>query len=246
MAAGRARFKVGQNVEYYSKSYDEWIPAVVGQIWPEGPLRLLHDDGSVLKEKADISLVRPAGGLKEEDAKPKASPPRAPTPDRGPAAKPKAKAGAAAGGGTPRQRGGVGISRQDSAVGGGPSSRARPSDPPVEDGGLAATLNPRKFYVGDRVKIKDSGREGEVMYIGTPDFASKEVVGMKLDEKRSKSECDGKAPNGERLFRCPAGYGIFLGSDEVEKLEMEDPESFGGFAPPASKLDLEAGKRQGH
>jgi len=105
---------------------------------------------------------------------------------------------------------------------------------------LAATLNPRKFYVGDRVKIKDSGREGEVMYIGRPDFASKEVVGMKLDEKRSKSECDGKAPNGERLFRCPAGYGIFLGSDEVEKIEMEDPDTFGGFAPPGSKLDLEA------
>eukprot|EP00971_Amphidinium_carterae_P111179 2202093-Amphidinium_carterae.2 len=43
------KYVVGAHVEYYSKSYDEWIPATVNAIRPDGGLRLLHDDGSVLK-----------------------------------------------------------------------------------------------------------------------------------------------------------------------------------------------------
>lgn len=106
------------------------------------------------------------------------------------------------------------------------------------ENGLAKTLNPSKFYVGDRVKIKESGREGEVMYIGTPSFSSKEVIGMRLDEKRSKSECDGKAPNGERLFRCTAGFGIFLPSEDCEVLPPENTDSFAGIPAPEGRLDM--------
>jgi len=263
MAAARARpgsavgmagnggvkgYTAGQNVEYYSKSYDEWIPCVIGDVRSDGNLRLLHDDGSVLKEQADSSLVRtpansnagtpgarggrpPAGGPVAKKAGAAA---RAPSPRQqlggGPPVKagggpaggftPKAKA-PTPGGGRPSQGNGLGAARAGSQ----------------EEGGLAMTINPRKFYVGDKAKIKDSGREGEVMYVGVPSFSSKEIVGMKLDEKRSKSDCDGKAPNGERLFRCPAGYGIFLPSEDVEACPRDEEESFPSVPAPDAKLD---------
>ena len=54
------------------------------------------------------------------------------------------------------------------------------------------------------------------MYVGPADFASgDDVVGVKLDEKRSTSDCDGKYKR-ERYFRCSAGYGIYCMKDEVE------------------------------
>lgn len=40
-------------------------------------------------------------------------------------------------------------------------------------------------------------------------------VGMRLDEKRRSSECDGKHGS-ERYFRCPQGFGVFLSIEEVE------------------------------
>merc|ERR1719214_518403 len=43
----------GAPVEYYSKSYGEWIPAIIGDVRTNGCLKLLHDDGSVLKKEAD-------------------------------------------------------------------------------------------------------------------------------------------------------------------------------------------------
>lgn len=78
------------------------------------------------------------------------------------------------------------------------------------------------------------------MYIGIPSFAPKEIVGMRLDEKRSKSECDGKAPNGVRLFRCPQGYGIFLPSEDVEALPREVSDTFACIQSPEESLDMDA------
>ncbi|CAK0855938.1 unnamed protein product, partial [Prorocentrum cordatum] len=47
------------------------------------------------------------------------------------------------------------------------------------------------------------------MYVGPATFAGGDVVvGIRLDEKRSSSDCDGKYQN-ERYFRCAAGYGIY-------------------------------------
>jgi len=48
----------GAPVEYYSKSYGEWIPAIIGDARPNGCLTLLHVDGSVLKVEADPDSVR--------------------------------------------------------------------------------------------------------------------------------------------------------------------------------------------
>ena len=45
--------------------------------------------------------------------------------------------------------------------------------------------------------------------------------GLRLDEKRSTSECDGKY-DGERLFRCKAGFGIFVPIEDVKALEEDD------------------------
>ena len=44
---------------------------------------------------------------------------------------------------------------------------------------------------------------------------------MRLDEKRSISECDGKY-DGERLYRCKAGFGIFVRIEDVKALEEDD------------------------
>lgn len=66
-----------------------------------------------------------------------------------------------------------------------------------------------------------NGRLGEVMYIGPANFANGSiVVGVKLDDKRSSSDCDGKY-KGERYFRCSAGYGIYVARDEVELIPPE-------------------------
>merc|ERR1712196_503543 len=51
-------FVYGAHVEYYSTSYGEWIPATIGDVRPNGCLKLLHDDGSVLKMEADPNSVR--------------------------------------------------------------------------------------------------------------------------------------------------------------------------------------------
>ena len=71
------------------------------------------------------------------------------------------------------------------------------------------------LYVGDRVEV--NGRKGTVMFIGPAEFAGGNVVaGLRLDEKRASSECDGKY-NGERLFRCKAGFGLFVPLGDVKK-----------------------------
>eukprot|EP00746_Dinoflagellata_sp_MGD_P123397 gnl/MRDRNA2_/MRDRNA2_58055_c0_seq1.p1 gnl/MRDRNA2_/MRDRNA2_58055_c0~~gnl/MRDRNA2_/MRDRNA2_58055_c0_seq1.p1 ORF type:complete len:304 (+),score=62.23 gnl/MRDRNA2_/MRDRNA2_58055_c0_seq1:75-914(+) len=48
----------GARVEYYSQSYGEWIPAIVVDVQPNGCLKLLHDDGDLLKKEADPKSVR--------------------------------------------------------------------------------------------------------------------------------------------------------------------------------------------
>ncbi|CAD7958049.1 unnamed protein product [Amoebophrya sp. A120] len=82
--------------------------------------------------------------------------------------------------------------------------------------GLDETWNAQKVYVGDRAKIRETGRAGDVMFVGRINsFGTGLVVGLKLDEKRRTSECDGRHGS-ERYFRCPPGYGVFLSIDEVE------------------------------
>ena len=84
-----------------------------------------------------------------------------------------------------------------------------------------ATLkpNPHKVYIGDRAEV--GGRKGTVMFVGPAEFAGGGVGCRHApDEKRSTSECDGKY-DGERLFRCKAGFGIFVPVEDVKKLEEE-------------------------
>jgi len=58
-------FVDGARVEYYSQSYREWVPAIIGDVRPNGCLKLLDDDGSVIKKEADPKNVR----LAKEQAK---------------------------------------------------------------------------------------------------------------------------------------------------------------------------------
>jgi len=282
-------FTAGSSVEYYSKSYDEWIPAVVGTVRPDGNLRLLHDDGSVLKEQADPSLCRMRATSAGSNKTPSSTPPTRPgaakaAPKRSPSVRerapeerrsvgptgPSPRPGGGvpkAPGGPPRPEAGAGAARGDlprvagdgidsargerrnsSARGQAKSSPGQPSgnrhgreasEKAAEGPDLNSTINSKKFYVGDRAKIKESGRQGEIMYVGVPSYTRAEIIGMRLDEKRSKSECDGKAPNGERLFRCPAGFGILLPSEEVEKVEREDTTGFNCLSAPEAAVDIE-------
>ena len=95
---------------------------------------------------------------------------------------------------------------------------------------LMATLKPNanKVYIGDRAEV--GGRKGTVMFVGPAEFAGGGVVvGLRLDEKRTTSECDGKY-DGERLFRCKPGFGIFVPVEDVRKVEevCDDDDDFVG------------------
>jgi hypothetical protein len=57
----------GASVEYYSKSYGEWIPAIVADVRANACLTLLHADGSVLKLEADPDSVRVAPEQARQD-----------------------------------------------------------------------------------------------------------------------------------------------------------------------------------
>lgn len=109
---------------------------------------------------------------------------------------------------------------------------------------LDATLDKKSLYVGDRVKLKNSNRQGEVMYVGPANFAGGDiVVGIKLDEKRSTSDCDGRYQN-ERYFRCSAGYGIYQAQNEVELIPAEQADEeikqlTVSPAPSAESFDLD-------
>jgi len=86
------------------------------------------------------------------------------------------------------------------------------------------------------------------MYIGPALFAAGDiVVGIRLDEKRTTSDCDGSY-KGERYFRCQAGYGIYQLRSEVELLPLEPATGLAAAtAPNVEAFDLEAelGKLQG-
>eukprot|EP00930_Biecheleria_cincta_P019073 TRINITY_DN1466_c0_g1_i1.p1 TRINITY_DN1466_c0_g1~~TRINITY_DN1466_c0_g1_i1.p1 ORF type:complete len:853 (+),score=168.53 TRINITY_DN1466_c0_g1_i1:50-2560(+) len=274
---GGSIFSVGAKVEYYSKSYDEWISCLVGLVRPDGNLQLKHEDGTVLKENADQSMVRlkeGAGGGVPAARSP--SLPKNPNPypaAASPSPKPAAKrAGAGVRAASPALKGaglgmlgGGGPNRPPSPGGArgqsparrlgdaapvqpAPPSARKPWDdgrPPAKAGAprgsvAAKDAGSSRMYPGDRAKIKETGREGLVLYVGTPSFSSKEIIGMQLDQKRSKAECDGCAPDGERLFRCPLGYGIFLPSDDVELLPADDADGFKAMPAPEVELDISA------
>ena len=88
----------------------------------------------------------------------------------------------------------------------------KPKTPEMVRESLTATL-PRfvqSVHVGDRIRDKHSKREGVCMYVGAANFAKgKEVCGLRLDKKRSTTDCDGKY-RGERYFRCTPGHGLYI------------------------------------
>ena len=54
----------------------------------------------------------------------------------------------------------------------------------------------------------------------TPTFHATQVCGVRLDVKRSTTDCDGKY-RGERYFRCTPGHGLYIPLDDAEFLESE-------------------------
>mmetsp|Transcript_9630 Transcript_9630/g.24926 ORF Transcript_9630/g.24926 Transcript_9630/m.24926 type:complete len:819 (-) Transcript_9630:139-2595(-) len=98
------------------------------------------------------------------------------------------------------------------------------------------------IYVGDRVRDRHSGRLGVAMYVGPAEFArGNTVVGLRLDNARTTTDCDGKF-KGERYFRCTPGHGLYIPFEDAEVLQGEDAGAAGAFegkavplgAPPAA------------
>ncbi|CAK0898423.1 unnamed protein product [Prorocentrum cordatum] len=293
---------VGQKVEYWSPSYNEWIECQISAVKPEG-LKLQHLDGSNLKESADPSRVRP----KEDKPKASAASSPPPLPSSGAAAAgggaarrasqggrpPPGAAGAsqrsaspaAALGSPPAQRrpssrgalsvggaavvaggaGGAGLRQLSpgpaakaagpAAAGGGSApSSARGRPPGAGQPGRPLQQAPgqpgeaQALYAGDRVRLK-GGRLGQVMYVGPANFAGGSVVvGIKLDDRKPGSDCDGKV-QGERYFRCSAGLGTYEPRGEVElvppELADDDVRQLAFVqAPDAESFDLETELQQ--
>ncbi len=124
------------------------------------------------------------------------------------------------------QQGGLGV--RGSAAGnnghgelGGPprGSQIARGDEASSGAGPNGTWNAQKLYVGDRAKIRDSGRLGDVMFVGRiATIGQGMIVGMRLDEKRRTADCDGRVGQ-ERYFRCPPGFGVFLPIDDCEVVQ---------------------------
>merc|ERR1719487_3010934 len=114
-----------------------------------------------------------------------------------------------------------------------PASNAAPINRALANADPNATINPSKHgvYVGERVEGQSgSKRQGIVMYVGPAEFhGNRTVCGIKLDEKRPGSDCDGKH-KGERYFRCPEGFGLYVPLEDVKVLkEEEGPEKDENF-----------------
>merc|ERR1712176_614966 len=72
-----------------------------------------------------------------------------------------------------------------------------------------------QFKVGDRVKLQH-GKTGVVRYIGRPDFAEEELVGIELDTW-SANAGDGSV-RGEKVFATSAGRGYFTRRKSVANI----------------------------
>lgn len=142
------------------------------------------------------------------------------------------KVGSAAGGRRPslgddrpaaagRAGAGPGAARRGSADGLGAVPKAM-GDGPIDPN---ATINPNGHgvYVGERAEVQSgSKRQGEVMYVGPAEFHGGRVVcGIRLDEKRPGSDCDGKH-KGERFFKCLPGYGLYVPLEDVKVIKPEE------------------------
>ena len=97
---------------------------------------------------------------------------------------------------------------------------------PTNDGYVQETLSAtlprfqRAVHVGDRIRDRHSGRTGICLYLGPADFArGREVAGLRLDTKRTTTDCDGKY-RGERYFRCTPGHGLYIPIDDAEFLAL--------------------------
>ena len=86
--------------------------------------------------------------------------------------------------------------------GGGAAVAAENKPPSYVQESLSATLPrfQRQVHVGDRIVDKHSKRTGICMYVGPAEFAKgKDVCGVRLDRKRTTTDCDGKY-RGERYL----------------------------------------------
>jgi hypothetical protein len=102
--------------------------------------------------------------------------------------------------------------------GGRPAVQEKPTSADYVKESLQATLPrfQRSVHVGDRVIDKHSKRTGICLYVGPAEFAKgKDVCGMRLDKKRSTTDCDGKY-RGERHFRCTPGHGLYIPVEDAE------------------------------
>ena len=123
----------------------------------------------------------------------------------------------------------------------------KPETPDYVRESMTATL-PRfqaTVHVGDRIRDKHSKREGVCMFVGSANFAKgKEVCGLRLDRKRSTTDCDGKY-HGERYFRCTPGHGLYIPLEDAEFIGVAGDEEFADLANAAPAKKMGGGRPSG-
>ena len=74
------------------------------------------------------------------------------------------------------------------------------------------------LHVGQYIELSD-GRPATIRYLGNPNFAAGDWVGVELEDATGKN--DG-AVQGERYFDCAPGYGMFIKPGAAHILEEEE------------------------
>ena len=73
-----------------------------------------------------------------------------------------------------------------------------------------------EFQIGQHVELTD-GRTATIRFLGSPQFAAGEWIGLQLDDGSGKN--DG-AVQGQRYFDCPPGHGMFV---KPAAVRVEEP-----------------------
>jgi len=97
---------------------------------------------------------------------------------------------------------------------------------PLKQRRQSVTYKLHPLQIGDRIRFISEesttnmfNRTGIIRYIGYPSFADGEVIGIELDEW-SVNAHDGSA-NGQQIFDCSPGRGVFSRREEVEKYDPD-------------------------
>jgi len=107
----------------------------------------------------------------------------------------------------------------------------------------SASANNEEIPLNSIVKVKSTGLEGILSFVGKTEFKDGIWYGIRLfNEGQGKN--DGSV-NGVYYFDCPPSSGVFVLRKNLELIEAYNPSPVGNqFTPPQSPYGLKSGKRE--